>query len=114
MSTSLSLLIIQELRSEWAEVYGHDPIAVPIAQKLMPDVFFSEDPYEVIKDADIAMLLTGWPEYREFDFSHMKGLMRQPKFIDGINFLDRKILQSAGLIHRGVGWNLEPTIPDEV
>lgn len=112
--TSLSLRIIQELRSERAEVYGHDPIAVPVARKLMPDVFFSEDPYEVIKDADIAMLLTGWPEYREFDFTYIRELMRQPKFIDGINFLDRKTLQSAGLIHRGVGWNLGSTLPDEV
>ena len=58
---------------------------------------------DALRDADAAVLVTEWPEFRELDWTGIKGVMRQPLVVDGRNFLDAKLMKDAGFTYEGIG-----------
>ena len=101
--TSLSLRIIRQLQDLGADVVAHDPLAMEEARELMPLVAYADDPYAAVEGADVALLLTDWPEYRAIDFERFGAAMKSRKMVDGRNLFDTAILTAHGFEWRGVG-----------
>ena len=99
-----SLTIADALHSLGARVVGYDPVAGKAAARLAPDIRAVFDPYEALRGAHAAVVVTEWEEVRGLDPKKAASLMRDPKLIvDGRNALDASASREAGLLYRGFG-----------
>jgi UDPglucose 6-dehydrogenase len=95
--------IARVLFREDVTVKGYDPVAMPVASRLLPQLNLADDPYALATDCDALILLTEWNEFKSLDFERVQSLMRQPLFIDGRNLYEPKVMASYGFKYRGVG-----------
>jgi UDPglucose 6-dehydrogenase len=100
---SLSLKVIDRLEGEGAEVHAHDPVAIPEARLVRPNLRYHDDPYDAIVGADALLILTDWPEYADLDFNEIKSRMSSPSIIDGRNLLQPAKLRDLGFNYSGMG-----------
>ncbi|HET7271469.1 MAG TPA: UDP-glucose/GDP-mannose dehydrogenase family protein [Rubrobacter sp.] len=99
-----SLEIASALNSLGAKAVGYDPVAGKAAAKLLPVLRVVFDPYEAIKGAHAAVVVTEWEEMRGLDPKKAASLMREPKLVvDGRNALDPAPWREAGLLYSGFG-----------
>ncbi len=104
-----ALEIAEALASLGARVVGYDPVAGKAAARLAeagaaPDLKVVFDPYEALKDAHAAVVVTEWEEVRSLDLEKVASLMRRPPLlVDGRNALDPRQVRAAGIRYRGFG-----------
>jgi UDPglucose 6-dehydrogenase len=98
-----SITIIGALQKEGATVKAYDPVATERAKRVMPDIEYCQNPYDVAKGVDAIVLVTEWDEFKELDLKRIKDAMRQPVFIDGRNCFDERRMQELGFIYTGIG-----------
>src|ERR671910_445496 len=99
-----SLAIAGALTSLGARVVGYDPVAGKAAARLAPDMLAVFDPYEALREAHAAVVVTEWEEFRELDLERVASLMRKPPLlVDGRNALDPERVRAAGIRYRGFG-----------
>jgi UDPglucose 6-dehydrogenase len=103
MRDAPSISIIHMLQHEGAEVRAYDPEAQENAERLLEDVTFCEDPYQVAEGVDALILVTDWNEFKQLDMERVKSLMHQPVLIDGRNIYDPKRMVEMGFTYRGMG-----------
>ena len=100
-----SLQIAGTLTSLGATVVGYDPVSGKAAANLLPDaarVVF--DPYEALREAHAALLVTEWEDLKGLEPKKAASLMRDPKLVvDGRNVLDPPSWRDAGLQYVGFG-----------
>jgi len=99
-----ALDIARRLIERGARVRAHDPVAVPLAQKLYHDlaVTWCASAEETAEEADALVLVTDWAEYRELDWAVLAGRMRNPLVLDGRHFLDAARLKASGFQYLAV------------
>ncbi|MED0656427.1 UDP-glucose/GDP-mannose dehydrogenase family protein [Anoxybacillus ayderensis] len=86
MREAASLVIARELVAEQAVVVAYDPIAINKAKAVLPkEVIYASHVEEALKDADAAMILTEWDEFRHLDLSIYVKQMKTPIIFDGRN-----------------------------
>ena len=105
MREATSLVLAARLQGEGAAVSAYDPVAEDQAAGLLPSVELCASAAEALADADGAVLVTEWPEFRELDWAAVAGTMTTPLLIDGRNFLDAEALRAAGFTYEGIGRN---------
>ena len=99
-----SLTIAGALHSLGARVVGYDPVASKAATLLAPEILAVFDPYEALRGAHAAVVVTEWEEVRALDPKKAASLMRDPRLIvDGRNALEAAAAREAGLLYRGFG-----------
>jgi UDPglucose 6-dehydrogenase len=99
-----SLEIARTLSALGARVVGYDPVAGKAASKLLPTLKVVFDPYEALKGAHAAVLVTEWEELRALDLERASVLMEEPALIvDGRNALDPGEARAAGMRYKGFG-----------
>ena len=99
-----SLQIARELGRRGARAVGYDPVAGKKAAGLAGDLKVVFDPYEALRGAHAAVVVTEWEEVRALDLKRAASLMEKPAVIvDGRNALDPKTAAAAGLLYRGFG-----------
>jgi UDPglucose 6-dehydrogenase len=103
MRDAPSIPIIAALLERGASVCAYDPMAMPNAEAIMPEVVYCATPYDVAKRADALLIVTEWNEFKQLDFAKLKQLMRQPVILDGRNVHDPKLMAERGFVYRGVG-----------
>jgi UDPglucose 6-dehydrogenase len=103
MRDAPSISIINMLQHEGATVKAYDPEAQENAKRLLKDVVFCDDPYQVAEEVDGLILVTDWNEFKQLDMSRVKSLMRQPVLLDGRNIYDWKRMAEMGFVYRGMG-----------
>jgi UDPglucose 6-dehydrogenase len=101
-----SLEIAELLDALGARVVCYDPVAGKKAVCKFPadstKVVF--DPYEALREAHAAVVVTEWEEFRELDLERVASLMHKPPLlIDGRNALDAERAKAAGIRYRGFG-----------
>ncbi|MFX7724180.1 UDP-glucose/GDP-mannose dehydrogenase family protein, partial [Acinetobacter baumannii] len=70
MREAASLVVARELLAEQATVVAYDPIATNKAKSVLPkEVIYASSVEEALQDADAAMILTEWDEFRQLDLS---------------------------------------------
>ena len=99
-----SLEIARSLSSLGARVIGYDPVAGKKAAGRLEELRVVLDPYEALRGAHAAVLVTEWEEFRELELGRAASLMQSPKvLVDGRNALDPQAVLEAGLLYRGFG-----------
>jgi UDPglucose 6-dehydrogenase len=101
-----SLEIAELLDALGARVVCYDPVAGKKAVSKLPadsmKVVF--DPYEALRKAHAAVIVTEWEEFRELDLERVASLMHKPPLlVDGRNALDPETVRAAGIRYRGFG-----------
>jgi len=103
MRDAPSVEIAQALAEAGAGVRGYDPVAMGVAQKLLPAVDFFNDPYQMAAGCDALLVVTEWNEFKQLDLERLKKLPKTPVMYDGRNIYDPKLMRSMGWNYRGVG-----------
>jgi UDPglucose 6-dehydrogenase len=93
------------LMQRGARVTAHDPVALVNARRLYPDlgVRYCDNVAEALANADAAVLVTEWPEYRKLPWAEIKEQMHTALVLDGRNFLPGEELQKLGFRYLGIG-----------
>ncbi len=103
MRDAPSVEIAHMLLREGAEVVAYDPVAMPVAARVAPEIKLAANPYEVAEGADAIVLVTEWNEFKHLDLPRIRSLMRTPVFIDGRNVYEPQAMWEAGFVYRGIG-----------
>ena len=102
-----ALDIARQLIARGARVRAHDPVALDRAKREHPNLGLRYCPRieDLFEDADAAVLVTEWPQYRELPWNALAKRMRHAYILDGRNYLDAKQLTNAGFRYEGIGVN---------
>ena len=91
--------LARRLISEGAAVRAYDPRAVLslLGMEIVPD------PLAAVDGADVLLVATEWPRFRQVDPVAVKEAMRGSAVVDARNLLDGTAFRAAGLSYRGEG-----------
>ena len=103
MRDAPSIDIVHSLLRAGAKVRAYDPVAMPGASALLPDVEMMPDPYTLAEGADALILVTEWNEFKHLDLARIKTALCAPVLIDGRNIYDPQTMAALGFIYRGIG-----------
>jgi UDPglucose 6-dehydrogenase len=93
---SPSLAISGRLADEGAIVSVHDPVAMPNAARVRPDLRYAESVHDAANGADIVLHLTEWADYRAIDPVDLRSIVANPVLIDGRCTLDAPAWRAVG------------------
>jgi UDPglucose 6-dehydrogenase len=106
MREAPSVTIINRLLEMGAEVRAHDPEAIREATKIFGErISYSNNQYEILKNADALAIVTEWSEYRNPDFDKIKVLLNSPLIFDGRNLYEPRRMNFAGFEYFPIGRN---------
>jgi UDPglucose 6-dehydrogenase/GDP-mannose 6-dehydrogenase len=97
LRSSPALDAIQILLEKGANVFAFDPIlkSKPNSTKLLQNCTVCATIEDALKDSDVAMIFTKWPEFKSIDSKFLKQFMKNPKIIDGRGFLTKEKFDSG-------------------
>lgn len=99
---SPALTIVPLLQEAGLDVRVHDPKARAAAGQL-EDVVWCASPYEAAAGADLTVVLTDWPDYRDLDLKRLAGLMTGATLIDLRNIFAPGAVIRSGLRYVSIG-----------
>jgi UDPglucose 6-dehydrogenase len=100
---SPALSVAAQMQLQGAEVVVTDPEAIDNARKKWPDLAFAASVEDAVRDVDVVMVLTEWPEYVALDPDAVGALVREKRIIDGRNCLEPAQWRAAGWTYRALG-----------
>lgn len=104
MREAPSLVLIKKLLERDVKVRVYDPIVKHLNLDVETDnLYYANDAYDAVKDADAICLVTEWQEFRLPNWEIIKTLVNNPLVIDGRNIYDKKELTTLGFIYQGIG-----------
>jgi UDPglucose 6-dehydrogenase len=104
MREAPSMEIIEGLLAKGAKVRAFDPVAMPVAQRLLKDrVTLTGKLYDALEGVDGLFVVTEWNEFRHPDFERMRRLMKQPVVFDGRNIYAPARMKELGFTWFGIG-----------
>ncbi|NVJ99546.1 MAG: UDP-glucose/GDP-mannose dehydrogenase family protein [Alphaproteobacteria bacterium] len=101
MRESPSLDIIPALQKAGASIAAHDPKGMEEAAEMFENITLSEDPYDIMADADALVILTEWNQFRALDMARVKSLLKTPTLVDLRNIYANADM--TGFTYVGVG-----------
>lgn len=102
MREAPSLVLINKLLESGAKVRIYDPIVKTLNIE-NENLYFANDAYDAVKEADAICLVTEWQEFRLPNWEFIKQNMNTPLVIDGRNIYDKKELINLGFKYLGIG-----------
>jgi UDPglucose 6-dehydrogenase len=104
MREAPSVTLIEALLKAGARVQAHDPVAIEAARRIFGDrIGYFDVSYDALRNADAALIVTEWPEFKQPDFARMKHLMREPVIFDGRNLYELGAMRGLGFTYYAVG-----------
>lgn len=85
------------LQADGAHVVAYDPQATSDEFEMV------DDPIEAVRDADVLLVATEWPEFRSVDLEAVGRAMKGYRVVDARNLLDSSAVRAAGLDYWGLG-----------
>ncbi|WP_091737956.1 UDP-glucose dehydrogenase family protein [Phenylobacterium immobile] len=102
MRDAPSLDIIPALQAAGAKVQAFDPEGHE-ARRMLADVDFKDDAYQVADGADVLVIITEWDQFRALDLARLKGLMNKPVLVDLRNIYLPADVRSKGFEYSSIG-----------
>lgn len=103
---SAAIEVIQYLIGKGANIKVHDPVAMPRAREILDgDIVYSDDPYEVAREAHAVVIITNWQSFKEIDKEQLKKLLYEPNIIDGRNIYEVEEMKRLGFNYWSIGRN---------
>lgn len=109
MRDAPSLVIVPLLAERGATIRAYDPQGRKQAQPLLPDLTWCESALEAAKDADIAVVMTEWNEFRALNLRTLKKRMRGNILVDLRNVFRPEHVQQCGFVYESIGRPLSET-----
>jgi len=104
MREAPSLVIIDHLLKEGAEVIAYDPVAQHEAQRILGNkITFAKDEYEACIDSEALIVVTEWSEFRIPNFKVLGKLLKNNIIFDGRNIYDPEELDELGFTYYSIG-----------
>jgi UDPglucose 6-dehydrogenase len=100
---SPAISIIRAVQKRGGTVVAYDPAAMNEAKKALDGVEFTDDAYRTAEGADALVLVTEWNQFRNFDLARLKGIMRQPIFLDLRNVYEPAKMAALGFRYESIG-----------
>ncbi len=100
---SPALSVAAQMQLQGAQVTVTDPQAVDNARKKWPELVYADTVADAVREAEVVLLLTEWPEYVALDPEELRRQVAVPRIIDGRNCLDPATWRAAGWTYRALG-----------
>ena len=100
---SESLALCQWLYQQGVRVQAHDPAISALSDELRPVMELCTDPHAALMGADLAVIATEWPDYRQLRAEDFICAMRQPRIIDQNWFLSTSLAGDQRIIYVATG-----------
>ena len=98
-----SLVIIPLLQDEGAKIAAYDPAAMDEAKKILEDVEWCKDAYDVAEGADALVILTEWNEFRALNLDRIEEIMKEKCLIDLRNIYKVPEMEDRGFHYVSIG-----------
>jgi len=115
MREAPSLVLIEKLLQVGCKVRAFDPVAMHEAKHIVhskmadliqtdsSNIYFANDIYDAVLDADALMLVTEWKEFRMPSWGVVKKTMKGALVLDGRNIYDKNELAELELNYDSIG-----------
>jgi UDPglucose 6-dehydrogenase len=98
-----ALEFISSLLDQGAEVRAYDPQAMKSIGRELSDISLCKDAYDACQDADVAVIVTEWNQFRALDLVRIHSLLRQPRLVDMRNIYEPDAMKQAGFEYWSIG-----------
>lgn len=100
-----ALSLIQELLAAGAKVKAFDPEAMAnVKQTIGEDsIYFAQNAYDAIEQADALAIVTEWSEFRNPNFEKIKSLLKSKAIFDGRNVFSLEKMKEEGFYYESIG-----------
>jgi UDPglucose 6-dehydrogenase len=95
--------IAESLQAQGARVRAYDPVAMSVAEPLLPGVEMAENPYSMAEGCDALVVVTEWNEFKHLDLDCIRNSMEQAVLFDGRNIYEPEKLRDLGFKYRAFG-----------
>jgi UDPglucose 6-dehydrogenase len=103
MREAPALEIINSIVGRGAKVRAYDPVAIPQARKVLPEIEYADDEYAAVQGADVLVFMTEWNQFRALNMERVRELMRTPRIADLRNIYEPAAMRELGFKYVGVG-----------
>lgn len=104
MREAASIVTINLLLSEGANIKAYDPQAMENAREIFKDkIDYGNTPYDCLRGAEALVILTEWNEFRNPDFKKIEELMSKKIVFDGRNIYDPVKVKALGFEYYCIG-----------
>lgn len=104
MRDAPSIDIANALMKVGAIIKGYDPVAMDVANGILPGVEMCTNSYEVAEGADALVVVTEWNEFKQLSLEKIKTLMNDNAVIfDGRNIYEPEHVREIGFNYRAMG-----------
>lgn len=100
---SPALDVAATIHANGARVTVYDPEALENARTEYPELNYASTMIDAARDADVVLLLTEWPEFRDADPDDLAKVVAQRAIVDGRNALDPEYWRARGWTYRALG-----------
>jgi len=100
---SPALDVAVRLKGLGADVVVSDPEGLDNARSRHPQLLYTEMVQEALRHADLAVLVTEWPQFTGLDPAEVATIMRGRRIIDARNVLDPAAWRAEGFRYVGLG-----------
>src|SRR5260370_4768811 len=98
-----SIPLITALQDMGAKVRVYDPAGMEQARQVLADVTYCRGPYDCVEDADAAVLVTEWEQFRALDMERLRDLMACPVVVDLRNIYRAEDMKKHRFAYASVG-----------
>ena len=104
MREAPSLVIIEMLLNEGANVIAYDPVAMEEAERMLGNkIIYAKDEFEACIDVDALVIVTEWPEFRIPNFRVIQKLMKNNIIFDGRNIYEPEEMKELNFNYYSIG-----------
>lgn len=105
MRGSQAVPFIHSLQEGGAKVKVYDPMGMPEAKKILPDVEYAEGPYEALEGAAAMAVLCEWKDFEDLDWEKVKEVMEGNFVFDAKRMFAPEEMKKLGFAYCGVGYS---------
>jgi UDPglucose 6-dehydrogenase len=115
MREAPSLVLIEKLLKARCNIRVFDPVAMHEAKTIIhskmasliksdsSNIYFANDIYDAVLDADALLLVTEWKEFRMPSWGVVKKSMKGTLILDGRNIYDKNEMKELGFVYEPIG-----------
>ena len=103
MREAPSIDVIKGLLAKGISVAAYDPVSMDEAKKMFGDKVSYGQAEDIIKGADVLVILTDWNEFKQVDFELIKSSLKKPVIVDGRNIYNPQEMKDLGFKYYSVG-----------
>ena len=102
---SPALSVLERIRRRGAVIRAFDPTRPAPGNGHLAglDLQLVDDPYECCRGASAVVVLTEWPEFRDYDLVRAASLMVRAELVDTRNMFHPQAARVAGMAYTGMG-----------